>query len=84
METASLARPAAPICFAPTPAKEPETMNAIITARGNARNPVRLQAFTLGDLLRRKGPDYAARCIERRYDIRRRHADLVAAMLGCG
>jgi len=55
---------------------------ATIHGERNARNSVR--PVTLGDLLRRRGHDYAARCLERRYGIRRRHAALVAAMLGCG
>jgi hypothetical protein len=47
-----------------------------------ARNPV--GRLTLGDLLRTKGPEYAARCIQRKYGVRCRHGLLVAAMLGCG
>ena len=58
-------------------------MRAILAERLSAVYPVVLPP-TLGDLLRRKGPEYAARCIQRRYGIRRRHAALVAAMLGCG
>jgi hypothetical protein len=55
---------------------------ATIHGEHRARNPV--APVTLGDLMRHKGPEWAARCILRRYGIRRRHAALVAAMLGCG
>jgi hypothetical protein len=49
--------------------------------RNTRNNPVRPK---LGDLWRRQGADVTARIIARRYGIRRRHAALVAAMLGCG
>jgi hypothetical protein len=80
--TADHARPAALNCFVQFPAKETEIMNPVtIHGEHSARNPV--APVTLGDLMRRRGPEWAARCIQRRYGIRRRHAALVAAMLGC-
>lgn len=55
-------------------------MNSTIHSGHRVRKPV--DPITLGALLRSKGPEWAARCLQRRYGLRRRHADLVVAMLG--
>lgn len=47
----------------------------------SARNPYRP---TLGDLMRRKGPTWAADFIVRRHGIHPRHAALFIGMLGVG
>jgi hypothetical protein len=51
------------------------TFNRAVTVRSKP---------TLGDLMRRKGPAWAAACIVRRHRVHHRHAVLVVAMLGCG
>jgi hypothetical protein len=75
--------PAVPmICVRTFPPRKSRTMHANIYQRASARNPA--PPITMGDLMRHKGPEWATCCIQRRYGIRRRHAALVAAMLGCG
>jgi hypothetical protein len=51
----------------------PPTINRAVTAHSRP---------TLGDLMRRKGPHWAAACIVRRHGIRHRHAVLLVGMLG--
>jgi hypothetical protein len=53
-------------------------MKSTIVAGPSSRN----RPITLGDLMRQKGPAWAARCLERRYRLRRKHAALVVEMLG--
>ena len=57
-------------------------MNATIAARPDSRKTSHRP--TLGDLMRRKGPTWAADCIARRYQIRHSHAALIVGMLGLG
>jgi hypothetical protein len=53
-----------------------------VTIRAQRFNRKPFHRPTLGDLMRRNGPAWAAECIGRRYRIHPRHAALVVGMLG--